>query len=313
MRKWWLIALFVVAVPVLAWASSTILNLSTRSPIDGTESVPLATAGANWKATLANIFSTLGRTKLTGATTFFVNISTGNDANGCTNSSTDVCLTVAHALAVAISNDFNGNTVTISVASATVASPISITNGWEGNGILLFDFNTGTVSTSSAAFSNTVPNSTIEIQNVTFNTSSGNAVYNGGAASSIHILANVTFGAISTAALWADPNASIVANTAYTVSGNQTWHIVANGSGANVNINSNTITLVATPTFAGQFVNSSKLGFVDAEGDTFAGTGATGQRCNADNNGVIFTNTSGSATYFPGTISCSTSTGGVYN
>ena len=32
---------------------------TTRSPIDGTELVRLATPGANWKATLANVFSAL--------------------------------------------------------------------------------------------------------------------------------------------------------------------------------------------------------------------------------------------------------------
>lgn len=39
--------------------SSSILNLTTRSPIDGTESTVLATAGANWQATLANILIAL--------------------------------------------------------------------------------------------------------------------------------------------------------------------------------------------------------------------------------------------------------------
>jgi hypothetical protein len=57
MRRKIAIAIAVILViATAAWASSTILNLTTRSPIDGTESVPLATAGANWKATISNIF-----------------------------------------------------------------------------------------------------------------------------------------------------------------------------------------------------------------------------------------------------------------
>lgn len=50
-------------------ANSTILNETARSPIDGTESVRLATAGANWKATLADIFSALGSPSFGGRIT----------------------------------------------------------------------------------------------------------------------------------------------------------------------------------------------------------------------------------------------------
>jgi hypothetical protein len=38
-------------------ADTTTLNETTRNPIDGTESVRLATVGANWKATIAAIFA----------------------------------------------------------------------------------------------------------------------------------------------------------------------------------------------------------------------------------------------------------------
>ncbi len=60
--------------------SGTILNQTLRSPIDGTENVVLATAGANWRSPLSTVINTLGRQKLLNYLNLYVS-TTGNDSN----------------------------------------------------------------------------------------------------------------------------------------------------------------------------------------------------------------------------------------
>ena len=57
-------------------ANTTTLNEVTRSPVDYTEYVRLATPGVNWKAQLSSFVRRL----LTSATAFYVS-ATGSDSN----------------------------------------------------------------------------------------------------------------------------------------------------------------------------------------------------------------------------------------
>lgn len=100
-----------------------------------------------------------------------------------------------------------------------------------------------------------------------------------------------------------------VAGTTFTISGNATrhWSVLTGGK---LQITSVTITTSGTPAFSSAFVYVDS-GDVTANGITFSGTGATGQRYNVNMNGTIQTN-GGGANYFPGNAAGATATGGQY-
>lgn len=73
-----------------------------------------------------------------------------------------------------------------------------------------------------------------------------------------------------------------------------------------------TVTLSGTPAFSVAFATASRAGVVQVNANTYSGS-ATGTRYAASTNGVIFTNTGGSATYLPGNGAGTTATGGQYS
>lgn len=98
-------------------ADTKTLSESTRSPVDGTEGVRLATSGANWVATLAAIFGTT-----TGVTDQIKGV--GVLTAGATGAGFTIALTtstVTGTLAAARLPAFTGGDVTSSAGSASLA------------------------------------------------------------------------------------------------------------------------------------------------------------------------------------------------
>lgn len=102
---------------------------------------------------------------------------------------------------------------------------------------------------------------------------------------------------------------TIIAVGDYLISAGAQQHVTAGPGGVFVSTG-RTATLSNAPAFWGQFANANG-GFIGANGMTFMGTGATGQRYNANMGGSIFVGGAG-ANYFPGNTSGGVSSGGIY-
>lgn len=306
-------------------ASSTILNLATRSPIDGTESVALATAGANWKATLFNILVAQS-IALIPQTSWFVNFSTGADGNDGKTSGT-AWATMQHAYSVVSSYYFNNQNITINVADGTYAPGsgtfgLIFQNGWVGGGTLTINGDTATpdncvVSTTNADCFNLnaqIPGTvTIQGFKLTTTTAGSCITIQGSSGRGSLNFNNIDFGACAGNHLAAQNSGASISSGGqpYTISGNATNHYLCNSQGFLV-LNSSTVTVTGTPAFT-IFAQSTRLSFLDAESVTFSGAGGvTGQRFEADLNSVIFTGSGANPTYFPGNSAGTTATGGQY-
>jgi hypothetical protein len=124
-----------------AMADTTILNETERSPIDGSESVRLATTGANSRATLANIVKDLGREKLTATRNYYVR-KDGSDSNdGLTDSAGGAFLSVRRAVrAVTREIEFGQYDVNIYIGAGSYTEAIYLLGqtpsgggaGWSG-------------------------------------------------------------------------------------------------------------------------------------------------------------------------------------
>jgi hypothetical protein len=75
-------------------------------------------------------------------------------------------------------------------------------------------------------------------------------------------------------------------------------------------IDRKTIELSYTPRFSAAFALAQNLAMISANGNTFAGTGATGTRYIVRNNGVI--QVAGGDRYFPGDAEDPATAGGQY-
>lgn len=289
------------------------LNESVRSPIDGTESVRLATAGANWRATLASIFSGLGREKLTAARTYYVRSDGSNSNTGRVDSAGGAFLTWQFAYDYVCSNlDFGGQAVTIQHGSeagtTTFTTGILMTQSWIGGGTLYIVGNGST----------TVITDTISIWNLSSNIlgafilqsiklAGSLAGVTNTAVGIIQIGTNVEFGASTYHMLVQAYSAIIKIVGNYTISGSASAHYVV--SGGQIIASNLTATLTGTPAFSLSFADA-RSGLITSTGMTFTGA-ATGPRYFADLNGVIDVGGSG-ANYFPGNSAGSTATGGQY-
>lgn len=115
----------------LDFAAATIAE-DTRSPIDGTELVRLATVGAGWKSTLTAIKNWLlsfTRQTLTADRTYYVR-KDGSDSNsGLINNAGGAFLTIQHAVDVVCQTlDVAGFIVTIQVVTGTYTEEIILSD-----------------------------------------------------------------------------------------------------------------------------------------------------------------------------------------
>ncbi|BEV00062.1 hypothetical protein [Novosphingobium olei] len=95
----------------------------------------------------------------------------------------------------------------------------------------------------------------------------------------------------------------------YEISGSATAHLYA-AMGTVIDIKDRTVTLTGTPN-VGTFAKVEQASVIRAQGCTFTGS-ATGKKYDARSGGIIETNGSTPATFFPGDTAGSTATGGQY-
>lgn len=298
-------------------ADTTTLGESTRT-VDGTESVRLATTGANWKALLSSIFSSLGREKLTANRTYYVRTN-GSDSNtGLADTAGGAFLTRQHAYDVVTGTiDLGGYTVTIKSAAGSYTDGVNIAQPWTGGGAVVFEGDTTTPSnvsistTSDDCFNISVAlPGLLTIQGLKLaTTTAGYGVVHSG-------LGTVQFGAMDYGAIVDDQLASFTSGaflyqaSNYTISGGATTHMNAAGGGY-IYIEAITATLTGTPAFS-TFAVSQDIGHIAAFGVTYTGS-ATGKRYNTIENSIIRTGSLGDVNYFPGSIAGTTATGGLYS
>lgn len=272
--------------------------------------LPSAVTNANWEylGSLAN----LGGGKLTGNTTYYV-ATTGNDTTG-TGAIGAPWLTIQKAVDYIYQNvDTAGYTATIQVADGTYTGAITVSGQVRGGGEIRILGNT----TTPANVAITVTGSTalrldksavLSIAGVKISTITSGSCIVVTENSVIIFDGAFAFGACASNHMSATYGGVIKANTAYTIDGNAAAHWSADALGV-IDVNSVTVTLTGSPAFSVAFAscNTSKI---LAQGLTFSGS-ATGVRYSVFQNGVINTS-GGGASYLPGSIAGSASTGGQY-
>jgi hypothetical protein len=244
----------------------------------------------------------------------------GSDSNtGLSNSSSAALLTIQKAYdTITSSLDLGGQTVTIQIGDGTYTGGLSVSQPWTGGGAVTLAGNNASpgnviISTTSkdaigvsAALPGTLLVKDLELQTTT----SGNCINH--AAPGTLNFQNLQFGACAGSHIAAGAGGAKVAATGnYTINGSAAQsHMICGGTGALILVEGKTVTLSGTLTFA-TFAFASTLSGILADGNTWSGGTITGQRYNAQLNGVLYTAAAG-ANYFPGSTAGATATGGQY-
>ncbi|WP_196480743.1 hypothetical protein [Burkholderia diffusa] len=214
--------------------------------------------------------------------------------------------------------DLNGFTATINVAAGTYTAGLNASGPIAGNktgtdGVIISGAG-ATINVGSSQYCfNANQGARFKIQGFTMQSSgsASNAVQLTDPSSSIVVGTGNTFGAFTSGTHLNCSGGQISVQANYTISGGAAYHLLASNSGANLGYQSGlTVTVSGTPAFSQQFAASQFLGLINAAGTTFSGS-ATGTRYLATINGVINTN-GGGASFFPGSVAGSTSSGGIY-
>lgn len=257
---------------------------------------------------------------LTAPKTLYVNASTGSDNNqGLT--PTTAFQTLTRAAAEIANWNLNGFDITINIADGNytgVAAPKMAGSGnvfWIGNptspsNVVI----TGTNQTAFAAAGVSHQLNGVKIQS----TGIGGGI---GAFSNAYLIAkNIEWGNNTGAMIWAVYASTIRLDGSLKISGGSPGHAYSPGVFAAAwnsstidctNISSPpTLTVVGTPAFGTAFVQAQSLSNIAMLFASVVG-GATGQRYFANLNSIINTN-GGGASYFPGDVAGSVSTGAQY-
>lgn len=260
-----------------------------------------------------------GRTRLGAATNFYI-ATTGSDTTGNGIASGTPWLTIQHAINYIANNiDFNGQSVTINVATGTYTGSVSVTQPWVGGSSVTLLGNTTTptnciISTTNANCINVSGyGSSLIVEGFELTTATGGHAINVTSGGMLTVAGNMNFAAISGsqyAHLNCGSEAYIYIASNYTISGGDSsgYHMQC-AFGGQINMTGVTVTVSGTPAF-NTFAVATALGLIEATGDTFSGS-ATGTRYVANLNGVINTS-GGGASYFPGNAGGTTATGGQY-
>lgn len=122
-------------------------------------------------------------------------------------------------------------------------------------------------------------------------------------------IGKVIFGSCANFHVFANGGGQITTSSGYTISGSAVGHIQSNFVSV-VSIVGQTITLSGTPAFSTAFAVAALDASISIYGNTFTGA-ATGARYSITSNATIATNGAG-ATYLPGSLSGSATTGAQY-
>ncbi|BBE51144.1 hypothetical protein OYT1_ch1597 [Ferriphaselus amnicola] len=257
------------------------------------------------------------RKRLTANTTWYV-ATTGNDATG-NGSFGSPWATMQHAYDWISNNiDANGFVPIISVANGTYAAGIIATRPVFGAQSVSVTGNVATpascsiVSTTTSCFMAT-NGATLTISGFKVSTSGANSYGIIATTFGVIYTSAMDFGACTVAHITASLGGYITLPIAYAITGNATYHVIAQYGGT-IQMTSATATIAAARAFTYFVASHNGQGEVLAAGWSATGAGVagtTGQRYYATMNGVINTNGSG-ANLFPGSIPGTVATGGQY-
>ena len=256
------------------------------------------------------------RQRLSATLSYTVAHSTGNDANSCLSFAT-ACKTIQGAVNLAYSKlDTAGNTVNIllSVPQGPYTETTTINGPMVGGGTLVITTITGgpaLVTTTSANAFTVNGGASVQFKNLQISTITSGAGIIANNGSTVTIGSGMVFGNVVAAMLDSRSYSNIVLSSGYTISGNATSAIHADGMGSLL-LDNQVITCTGSPAFSAYFVGVG-TGYVEAIGTTFSGCGTvTGLRFLVNNNGALRTD-NGSLTFFPGDTQGYTVKGGAFD
>lgn len=265
-------------------------------------------------STRGGILSTQIRELLTTTRSYFVRTD-GSDSNDClSNTAPGACLTIQHAIDLAVALDNNGFAVGISVANGTYATPFTLKN-YVGSGVISITGNAGTpssvfISTTTAAITAVGTNRPWSLNGFKTQTSSSGhnhiIVQNSGTSLT---LANWEFGSAVGAGghMLVNFGGSIVINGNTTISGSANHHHAIASQGI-IQQAGATITLTGTPAWGQAFLVAGQGSIGIFSGNTYSGA-ATGTRFLVSQNSSIDPPTA--CANFPGSVAGTNSTGGL--
>jgi hypothetical protein len=251
---------------------------------------------------------------LTAARTYYVRAD-GNDANtGLANTAGGAFLTVQKAWDVIVGLDLAGFTVTVELQDGTY-DPLNADIAARG-GEVIFDGNP--TSPGDVIVASTDPGTPamaarngarFRVQNIELE-SAQHGLYAFRAGSHIEIGAGMIFGACTGAHIAAHRAGAIITIDAdYDITDAAGIHLYAPG-GTIEDAGGATVTNAGTNAFS-VFAQATHGGAIISVGATFSGGTITGQRYQANSNGIVDTD-SGGITYFPGDSAGAVTTGGQY-
>lgn len=261
--------------------------------------------------TKATVLTT--REKLTSARTYYVRSDGSDSNNGLTNTSGGAFLTVQKAIDILCSIDLSIYDCTIQIADGTYTAGITLKAYVSGGGNAIISGNPTTPSNVVISTTNMTSFGGAECGKWRINgvkvqtTTAGYAFLISGKSSSID-LRNINFGPCVNGHVVAASGAFIRFNANWAISGSAPVHLLAT-DGSTIIATGFTCTLTGTPTLS-TFASASTVSMMNLTSLTFSGS-ATGTRYSSTLNAVINTS-GGGASYFPGDVAGSTSTGGQY-
>lgn len=256
------------------------------------------------------IIARSSRTKLTAATTFYVNNNTGNDGNDGLTASTPFRTLSGAYVKITTTYDSVGYTVTLQCAAGTYDA-LFIDNavglslvllGNEANPAACIIDN----SISSLPCVTTRRGSLVSVKGFRLQGANGGLFATQGGGIEFQ---NVQF-ATSGAHISASYNAVIVATGNYTILSGAPFHVLLN-TGASFNAAGRTINIPSGVSWSSAFIYVS-FGYAGINtGTVFTGAGTVGQRYIVTNNGVIDVAGAG-PNYLPGSVAGNATAGGQY-
>jgi hypothetical protein len=253
------------------------------------------------------------REVLSAARTYYVRSDGSDSNNGLTNAAGGAFLTVQKAVDTVCALDMSIYQVTIQIVDGTYTGAITL-KPYQGSLAPIIQGNNATpanVLISVAGNAIVCSGGYWKIRDFKLTASSGGAGLTISGAQSNVEYQNLDFGTTATWHVNPTLGGTVTATGNYAVSGSATGHIIANLNGV-ADLRSRTITYSNSPAFSFANFTATTLGVIVCNGMTFTNGGTvTGTRYSISGNSDI--NTSGSgATYIPGSVAGTTTTGGQY-
>ena len=276
--------------------------------------------GSTWREAIAidrftgvvSLPLTPRREVLTANRTYYVRTDGNNGNSGLANTSGGAFLTIQRAIDVAAALDLSIYDVTISAGAGTFTGA-SVLRKLTGTGSVTINGAGATTiisTTSATCFTGTgVQNWQLSNMRLTAATA-GHGIL--GLAAAYIKFSGIEFGAVASghSHINASQGSIVEATGNYTIAGGASAHMQVLWSGQIV-VSGKTVTLTGTPAFGTAFALGSRIGKIEANGNTYSGS-ATGTRYTADLNALLYTK-GGGANYFPGNAAGAVATGGQYN